>query len=95
MSLSDKYDLLAIGGGINGAGIACAAAGRGLKALLCKATDLGKKVGHNVYDCEAHCLKVLEWAKQHDDILWRRTKAGLHLDAQGRATAKRTLEAIL
>ena len=95
MSLSAKYDLLAIGGGINGAGIACAAAGRWLKALLCKATDLGKKVGHTIYECEAHYLKVHEWARQHDDILWRRTNAGLQLDAQGRATAKRTLEAIL
>ena len=95
MSLSDKYDLLVIGGDIKGAGITCAAAGRGLKVLLCEATDLGKKIGHNVHECEAHYLKVHEWAKQHDDILWRRTKAGLHLDAQGRATAKRTLEAIL
>lgn len=57
--------------------------------------DLGKKIGHNVYEREAHYLKVHEWAKQHDDILWRRTKAGLHLDAQELATAKSTLEAIL
>jgi len=34
------YDLLVVGGGINGAGIACDAAGRGLSVLLCEAGDL-------------------------------------------------------
>ena len=34
------YDLLVIGGGINGAGIAADAAGRGLKVLLCEKSDL-------------------------------------------------------
>ncbi|WP_174873777.1 glycerol-3-phosphate dehydrogenase [Vogesella oryzae] len=36
----DSYDLLVIGGGINGAGIARDAAGRGLKVLLCEKDDL-------------------------------------------------------
>ena len=35
------YDLLIVGGGINGAGIAADAAGRGLKVLLCEKSDLG------------------------------------------------------
>ncbi len=35
------WDLLVIGGGINGAGIAADAAGRGLKVLLCEMQDLG------------------------------------------------------
>ncbi len=34
------YDLLIIGGGINGAGIARDAAGRGLKVILCEQSDL-------------------------------------------------------
>lgn len=34
------FDLLVIGGGINGAGIACDAAGRGLSVLLCEQGDL-------------------------------------------------------
>jgi glycerol-3-phosphate dehydrogenase len=34
------YDMLVIGGGINGAGIARDAAGRGLKVLLCEKDDL-------------------------------------------------------
>ena len=36
----DRYDLLVIGGGINGAGIARDAAGRGLKVLLVEKDDL-------------------------------------------------------
>jgi glycerol-3-phosphate dehydrogenase len=34
------FDLMVIGGGINGAGIACDAAGRGLSVLLCEQGDL-------------------------------------------------------
>jgi glycerol-3-phosphate dehydrogenase len=36
------YDLIVIGGGINGAGIARDAAGRGLSVLLCEQDDLGE-----------------------------------------------------
>ncbi|PLX36100.1 MAG: glycerol-3-phosphate dehydrogenase [Hyphomicrobiales bacterium] len=35
-----RYDLLIVGGGVNGCGIARDAAGRGLKVLLCEADDL-------------------------------------------------------
>ena len=34
------YDLLVVGGGINGSGIARDAAGRGLRTLLCEQHDL-------------------------------------------------------
>ena len=37
----DTYDLLVIGGGINGVGIARDAAGRGLSVLLAEKDDLG------------------------------------------------------
>ena len=37
---SNIHDLLVVGGGINGVGIACDAAGRGLSVLLCEASDL-------------------------------------------------------
>ncbi len=41
MSFSEfDYDLLVVGGGINGAGIAADAAGRGLRVLLCEKSDL-------------------------------------------------------
>jgi glycerol-3-phosphate dehydrogenase len=37
----ETYDLLVIGGGINGVGIARDAAGRGLSVLLVEKDDLG------------------------------------------------------
>jgi len=40
--LNDPYDLLVIGGGVNGAGIARDAAGRGLKVLLAEKDDLAQ-----------------------------------------------------
>ncbi|MES1937776.1 glycerol-3-phosphate dehydrogenase [Salinisphaera hydrothermalis] len=40
MSSPQTYDLIVVGGGINGAGIARDAAGRGLSVLLCEADDL-------------------------------------------------------
>jgi glycerol-3-phosphate dehydrogenase len=36
----DRVDVLVVGGGINGAGIARAAAGTGLSVLLCEQNDL-------------------------------------------------------
>ncbi|WP_423821087.1 glycerol-3-phosphate dehydrogenase [Salinisphaera sp. SPP-AMP-43] len=40
MSSAQTYDLIVVGGGINGAGIARDAVGRGLSVLLCEADDL-------------------------------------------------------
>ncbi|HTH61686.1 MAG TPA: glycerol-3-phosphate dehydrogenase [Paraburkholderia sp.] len=40
MNQQNSYDLLVVGGGINGAGIARDAAGRGLSVLLCEQDDL-------------------------------------------------------
>jgi len=40
MANDQHYDLLVVGGGINGAGIARDAAGRGLRVLLCEKDDL-------------------------------------------------------
>src|SRR3712207_2469001 len=40
MRQGQSYDLLVVGGGINGAGIARDAAGRGLKVLLVEQNDL-------------------------------------------------------
>ncbi len=40
--MADQFDLLVIGGGVNGAGIARDAAGRGLRVLLCEKDDLAQ-----------------------------------------------------
>ncbi|MCV6611566.1 MAG: glycerol-3-phosphate dehydrogenase [Amphritea sp.] len=45
--MSDCYDLLIIGGGINGTGIARDAAGRGLKVALCEMNDLASATSSN------------------------------------------------
>jgi glycerol-3-phosphate dehydrogenase len=42
MTIPSEVDLLVVGGGINGAGIARDAAGRGLKVLLCEQHDLAQ-----------------------------------------------------
>jgi len=44
---SDIYDLVIIGGGINGCGIANDAAGRGLNVLLCEKNDLASSTSSN------------------------------------------------
>ncbi|PSJ47769.1 glycerol-3-phosphate dehydrogenase [Zobellella endophytica] len=41
------HDLMVIGGGVNGAGIAMDAAGRGLKVLLCEMNDLASATSSN------------------------------------------------
>jgi glycerol-3-phosphate dehydrogenase len=44
--------------------------------------DLGACFGGNLYAREVDYLVVHEWARTAEDILWRRTKAGLHTNAQ-------------
>ena len=43
-------DLIIIGGGINGVGIARDAAGRGLKVLLCEKDDLASHTSSSSYN---------------------------------------------
>jgi glycerol-3-phosphate dehydrogenase len=48
------------------------------------ASDLGKYFGHTLYAAEVDYLVAQEWARSADDVLWRRTKCGLHLNADQR-----------
>ncbi len=43
--------------------------------------DLGKHFGAQLYENEVEHLRRNEWAESADDVLWRRTKFGLHLQA--------------
>ncbi|WP_416362528.1 glycerol-3-phosphate dehydrogenase [Phyllobacterium sp. 0TCS1.6A] len=43
--------------------------------------DLGRHFGSNLYEAEVRYLIDREWAIVAQDILWRRTKMGLHLNA--------------
>jgi glycerol-3-phosphate dehydrogenase len=42
--------------------------------------DLGTHFGHTLYAREVDYMVASEWAITVDDILWRRTKCGLHLN---------------
>jgi glycerol-3-phosphate dehydrogenase len=46
-------------------------------------TELGEHFGGGLYQAEVDYLVRHEWATQAEDVLWRRTKVGLHVDAQG------------
>jgi glycerol-3-phosphate dehydrogenase len=46
---------------------------------------LGAQVAPGLYEAELEFLHTQEWARSADDVLWRRSKLGLHLDAAQRA----------
>lgn len=47
--------------------------------------DLGRHFGGDFYEREARYLVDEEWAREPDDVLWRRSKLGLHLSAEAKA----------
>jgi len=52
--------------------------------------DLGENFGGGLYQRELAYLIEREWAGSADDVLWRRTKCGLHMnEAQRRRVAER------
>jgi glycerol-3-phosphate dehydrogenase len=62
--------------------------GAGLDELLDgvkTVADLGQHFGGHLYEVEARYLMREEWALEADDILWRRTKEGLHMNEAERA----------
>jgi glycerol-3-phosphate dehydrogenase len=40
--------------------------------------DLGRNFGADLYECEVVYLQDQEWARAAEDVLWRRSKLGLH-----------------
>ncbi len=48
--------------------------------------DLGRDFGAGLYEAEVRYLIDREWARTAEDVLWRRTKRGLHFD-DGQAAA--------
>jgi glycerol-3-phosphate dehydrogenase len=45
---------------------------------------MGEQVVSGLYEIELHYLHQHEWARNADDVLWRRSKLGLHLSAAQR-----------
>ena len=61
--------------------------GTGLDDLLAgvkTVADLGRHFGGHLYEAEVRYLMRDEWAVEPDDVLWRRTKEGLHMTAAER-----------
>ena len=63
---------------------------RASRLLLGTATALGAEVAPGLHEAELRYLHDHEWARSADDVLWRRSKLGLHLSA-GRARRRRAL----
>lgn len=59
--------------------------GSNSELLLANATrieDLGEHFGHELYEAELRYLVEHEWARRLDDVIWRRTKLGMWLNAE-------------
>jgi glycerol-3-phosphate dehydrogenase len=48
-------------------------------------SGLGEKFGGGLYQREVDWLVANEWAREEDDVLWRRTKCGLHMSPAQRS----------
>src|SRR6266478_8372142 len=78
-AMSESYDLLVVGGGINGVGIARDAAGRGLSVLLCEKDDLAsatssassKLIHGGLRYLEYYEFRLVREALIEREILWR------------------------
>ncbi|WP_157451269.1 glycerol-3-phosphate dehydrogenase [Caldimonas taiwanensis] len=54
-----------------------------------RADALGREVAPGLYEAELHYLCTHEWATEAEDVLWRRSKLGLHYsEAQRQAVAQ-------
>jgi glycerol-3-phosphate dehydrogenase len=54
---------------------------------------LGEEVAPGLFEAELNYLHRHEWARTADDVLWRRTKLGLHMSAPDRERVARWCEA--
>ncbi|KAB2941554.1 glycerol-3-phosphate dehydrogenase [Hyphomicrobium sp.] len=59
------------------------------------AADLGAPLGGGLTEREVLYLREHEWARHPDDVLWRRTKCGLHMNAEQRAGAEAAISRLL
>lgn len=55
--------------------------------------QLGDEIAPGLFEVEVRYLIAHEWARTADDILWRRTKLGLHLTPAQREQVQRWIEA--
>lgn len=53
--------------------------------------DLGEDFGGGLCERELEWMLVREWARSADDVLWRRSKCGLHMTPEQRERVGRRL----
>lgn len=51
--------------------------------------ELGKEVAPGLYEVELNYLVATEWARSADDVMWRRSKLGLHYSPEQRQAVVR------
>jgi glycerol-3-phosphate dehydrogenase len=51
----------------------------GTRATAILSSELGRAVAGNLHEAELQYLYQHEWARCSEDVLWRRSKLGLHL----------------
>ena len=56
---------------------------------------LGEALGGGLTEQEVRYLKAHEWAREPEDVLWRRTKGGLHMTASELTQSTSRLERLL
>jgi glycerol-3-phosphate dehydrogenase len=56
--------------------------------------DLGESFGGGLYERELAYFLEREWAREPDDVLWRRTKCGLHMTPAERERVAERLRAV-
>lgn len=57
--------------------------------------DMGAEIGGGLTEREVAYLKTQEWARTPEDVLWRRTKCGLHIPEHSRGAAGEALTRLL
>lgn len=57
--------------------------------------DLGAALGAGLTEAEVRYLARREWARTADDVLWRRTKCGLHLAPSERRQAEQRIATLI
>jgi glycerol-3-phosphate dehydrogenase len=60
-----------------------------------KPEDLGRHFGDNVYEAEIVYLVKMEWARTPEDVLWRRSKLGMHINEETFKNIERALPSIV
>jgi glycerol-3-phosphate dehydrogenase len=54
--------------------------------------ELGEELAPGLYEAELRYLRDNEWATRADDVLWRRSKLGLHMERDALADALRRID---